>query len=425
MADLRLAYLVSRYPALSHTFILREVRGLRALGIEVEVASVNPADRPISALAGEEREESSRTLVLKQAGVLGVVAALGFTLRRAPAGWIRGLVLALREGDLHPRRTLLWLAYLAEALVVGRWMHERGLAHLHVHFATPAASVALLASRVFGIDFSIMVHGPDEFYDVSWHSLPRKLAAASFLCCIGLFARGQLMRLLPPTAWRKLEISRLGVDPARFSPAKRSPRRGKLDVLCVGRLVPQKGQRVLLEAVAGLVRRNRDVSLCYVGEGPDREALESRVAELGLGDRVRFAGGVNQDEILPFYSAADAFALVSFAEGIPVVLMEAMAMELPCVTTFTAGIPELVRDGVDGLLVAQSDVEGTAAALERLLDDPDLRVRLGASGRARVVRDWRLDASVERLAEIFRHRVVRSPDAVVPRGAREGVEDGR
>jgi glycosyltransferase involved in cell wall biosynthesis len=178
-----------------------------------------------------------------------------------------------------------------------------------------------------------------------------------------------------------------------------------LQVLCVGRLVPEKGQRVLLEAVAMLARRGRPVRLCYVGDGPDRAALEARVAELGLSDRVRFAGGVNQDAILAHYEAADAFALASFAEGIPVVLMEAMAMGLPCVTTYTAGIPELVRDGVDGVLVSPSDAEGLAAALERLLDDPALRARLGAAAREHVLERWRLDASVDRLAEIFRRRL--------------------
>ncbi|MDF9391631.1 MULTISPECIES: glycosyltransferase family 4 protein [Methylococcus] len=397
----RLAYLVSQYPAISHTFILREVLGLRARGFAISVASVNPPDRLPEKLTAEERREAKATWYLKPQGAAGALKALGRTLLRRPTALVRGLWFALRLGGTDGKKLGYQLAYWAEAIMIGDWMHRDGLSHLHVHFATPASMVGLIASKIFPIGFSFTVHGPDEFYDAPGYRLADKIAGADFVVCISHYARSQLMKLSPVTHWNKFEVCRLGVDPARFAPREAKVAGAVFELLCVGRLVPAKGQHILLEALARLFARGRRVHLTLVGQGPDRPSLETHARRLELGDAVDFTGAVNQDEITGYYSAADAFVLPSFAEGLPVVLMEAMALGVPCITTHITGVPELIRDGIEGLLVAPSDVEGLATAIERLMDDPALGMRLTEAGRTKVLAEYDLNASIARLAAAF------------------------
>ncbi len=406
-APLALAYLVSQYPAASHTFILREVRRLRQLGLRIDVASINTPDRDSAALAQEEREEAAATYYVKADGIGGALRSHWATLRARPGGYLKGLLFALRLGGSDIKRLAYSLFYFVEAVMVGHWLTQRGLAHLHVHFATPAATVGLIAGRVFGIGFSMSVHGPDEFYDAPGYRLPEKIQGADFICCIGYFCRSQLMKLSAPGDWPKLEIAPLGVDPSAFSPRPFRVQPAPFQILCVGRLVPAKGQHILVEAVAALVRDGRDVRLRLVGDGPDRAALQAQVARLGLGERIFFEGVVNQDRIRAIYAEADCFALASFAEGIPVVLMEAMAMEIPCVSTCITGHPELIRDGVDGILVTPSDDQALAAAIAGLIVDPERRRALGEAGRRRVVEKYDLETNTRRLADIFRRRLGR------------------
>jgi colanic acid/amylovoran biosynthesis glycosyltransferase len=404
---LRLGYLVSRYPAVSHTFILREIVSLREHGIEIEVASINPPDRSAEHLTDEERAEAARTLCVKQAGLSGALTAHSQMFVRNPVQYLKGLTFALRLGGSDPARILMSLFYFAEAGIVAGWMQRNAITHLHVHFATPAATVALILARTRSIRFSLTVHGPDEFYDVSGYYLAKKIENASFVCAIGLYARSQLMKISSVQHWDKIEVSPLGVDPESFTPRPFRASPELFEVLCVGRLVAAKGQHILLRSVDQMLRTGYRVLLRIVGDGPERKALEAEAARLGITEHVRFEGAVNQDRIRDFYKTADVFALASFAEGIPVVLMEAMAMEVPCVTTWITGVPELIRNEVDGLLVAPSDVVGLAEAIIRMIRDRDLRKRLGEAGRQRVRDKFDLQHNVGHLAEIFRRRLAR------------------
>jgi glycosyltransferase involved in cell wall biosynthesis len=402
---IRLAYLVSRYPSISHTFILREVQALRRAGFDIAIASINPPDRPFDALDADEQEEARGTFVIKHAGLAKCLTEHVTTLVSRPLDYFRGLAFALRLGGLDLRRGLFGLFYFVEAVLLGRWMRARGLGHLHVHFGTPAATVALIASRMFPMRYSMTIHGPDEFYDVPGYYLAQKIEAAKFVLCIGSFARSQVMKLSNPEHWDKLVVSPLGVDPASFAPRPEPPRGGTFEVLCVGRLVPAKGQLVLVAAIEALVRAGRDVRLRLVGDGPDRAAIERAILERGLEGRIVLEGAVNQRAIKALYQGAHAFALASFAEGIPVVLMEAMSMEIPTISTFIAGIPELIRGDVDGLIVPPANVEELAAAIARLIDDPALARKLAVAGRKRVIDRYELSKNITRLADILRERV--------------------
>jgi len=405
MTPIRLAYLVSRYPSISHTFILREILSLREQGFFIRVASINPPDRPASQLTAEEKAEAESTFYVKKAGIPRLLSAVVLTFLQHPLGWLRGLGFSLRMGGTDPGKILYGIFYFVEALMLGRWMAAGSLVHLHVHFATPASMVGLIATKIFPIGLSITVHGPDEFYDVPGYRLEEKIAGSSFLCTIGNYARSQVMKISHPDQWKKFEVSPLGVDPELFAPR---PARSEIDVfelICVGRLVPAKGQHILLHAMARLLGEGRKLRLRFVGDGPDRQSLEREVEELSISGSVVFEGAVNQDWIRGLYQNADIFVLPSFAEGIPVVLMEAMAMEIPVVTTFVNGIPELIRHTIDGLLVAPSDEEGLAAALASLMDDAALRERLGKAGRLRVIDRYHLGRNTQRLARIFQRRL--------------------
>jgi colanic acid/amylovoran biosynthesis glycosyltransferase len=405
MTPTRLAYLVSRYPSISHTFILREVLSLREQGFEIRVASINPPDRPASELTAEERAEAETTFCVKRAGMAKLVSACLISFLRSPVSWMQGLVFSLCLGGADLGKILYGTFYFFEALLIGRWMAGEGLDHLHVHFATPASTVGLIVSKIFPVSFSITVHGPDEFYDVPGYRLQEKIAGASFICTIGKFARSQLMKISPPVQWTKFEVAPLGVDPERFGPRPSPPAADGFELICVGRLVPAKGQQMLVGAMSKLLGEGRNIRLRLVGDGPDRQSLERRVADLAIGASVIFEGPVNQDRIRSLYQAADLFVLPSFAEGIPVVLMEAMAMEIPVVTTFVNGIPELIRHGIDGWLVAPSDEEGLALAIATLMDDEPLRRRLGQAGRRRVLDQYHLKHNTERLAQIYHRRL--------------------
>jgi glycosyltransferase involved in cell wall biosynthesis len=314
-----------------------------------------------------------------------------------------GLILAFRLAGLDLKAVLYHLLYFAEAVVIGEWMRREGLDHLHVHLANAACTAAMLLPKTHGIRYSITVHGPDEFYDSGFYHLREKVEGASFICCISRFCRSQLMMASSPEHWAKMEVCPLGVDPEAFQP--RRPIAGDVfHILCVGRLAPAKGQAILLAAVARLVERGRHVHADLAGDGPDRSALEKEAARLNVARSVTFHGAVNQDRVRELLSRADVFVLPSFAEGVPVSLMEAMAMEIPCVSTIIAGIPELIESGEDGILVPASDSDLVAGAIEKLIEDPEFRLRLGRTARRKIVEQYNLGTNVERLAAIFERR---------------------
>jgi colanic acid/amylovoran biosynthesis glycosyltransferase len=402
MPSARIGYLVSRYPAISHTFILREVTELKNLGFLIEVASINGEDRPWNALTEIERKENELCFYVKSAARGRLAKDLVVTLCESPVTFLKAVTMATRANGPDLRRIAKNLFYLLEAVLVSQWIKRLNLGHLHVHFATPAATVGLLAAELAGVGFSMTVHGPDEFYDVDGYLLPCKCAKAQFVCAISNFAGSQLMRLMARDHWRKIKVLPLGIDAGIFTPyGSVRPDGRQFKLLCVGRLVPEKGHHILLTAVSLLLGRGKNVGLTLVGDGPSGRSLRKFVEHNGLGAAVTFAGAINQDQIRPLYASADAFVLASFAEGVPVVLMEAMAMQIPCVATWIAGIPELIREGRDGLLVAPGSADDLADAIARLMDDDQLRCSLGRAGRLRVIDKYDLKSNVAALGRVF------------------------
>ena len=396
----KLVYLLSKYPAVSHTFFLNEIRELRKLGISIDVASINRPDKPLSSMPAEEQRETETTFYIKSAGVGWALWIAAKTLTTRPQVFARGLLAALRLSRWELIPTVFSLFYFAEALILGDWMRVRGHRNLHVHFCGPVATVGLISSIAWKFPYSLTVHGPDEFYDVEKFYLRQKAEHAKFILCISDYCRSQLMRVTAPAHWDKMHVARLGVDPQVFFPQRREcEREGLLEILCVGRLVPSKGQLILLRACDLLLAQGHSLRVRLVGAGPNREILEAFAAQKRI--PVVFEGARNHEETRQLLGQADIFALASFAEGVPVALMEAMSMEIPCVSTCVAGIPELIRDGIDGLLVPASSADALAFAILRLIEDPPLRRKLGASGRRRVSELYNLSQNALTLAHVF------------------------
>ena len=404
---IKLTFLVSHYPATSLTFILNEVRSLRKQGLVIDTAAINAPDRALEKLTRAEREEQRNTFYVKSSGAMHILSACLRTAVTRPGRSLRSVLMAFKLSSGSPRQLLYRLAYLAEAMVVVEHMRRRGSSHLHAHFGSEVATVALLAKEIAPITLSLTIHGSDEFYDAPGFHLAEKIAAADFIFCVSHYTASQLMRLSAPEHWSKITVAALGVDVDRFMPANGIREGDQLNILTVARLNAAKGLHVLLHAFARLARMTSlpPLRLTLVGDGEEKASLEALARDLRIAEHVDFAGAKNQDEVLAYYRQADVFCLPSFAEGVPVVLMEAMAMEIPCIASRITGIPELIDDGVDGLLVTAADVDSLVDGLQRLLASPDLRQRLGSAAREKVLARYNRDRNFEFLARLFERRL--------------------
>ena len=405
----RVAYLMSHYPAISHAFVQREVEHVRDAGVDLHTLSIHRADAD-ELLSEGDRRAAAGTFAALPTSAGRLLGAHIEALVRSPRRYLSTLALALRTGAPGLRNRLWHLFYFGEAMIVLRHCHRARIAHVHAQFADSATDVAMLVAhyrrgrRVDGVDcsWSLAVHGSVEFYDVTRYALTAKLADARFAVAISDFGRSQLMRLSDPERWAHIHIVPCGVDLGVYEPpAERASSDRTAEVLFVGRLLPGKGLSLLLEAVATLRERGLDVTASIVGDGPARGAYEADARRLGVDGHVRFHGAVGQDEIRTHYARADLFCLPSFAEGVPVVAMEAMAMELPVVSTRIMGIPELVGDGEHGLLVAPGRADVLTDALERLVRAPQERLRMGRAAREKVRTDYDVARSALRMRALL------------------------
>ncbi|MWD30016.1 glycosyltransferase [Aquicoccus sp. SCR17] len=387
-----IAYLTGEYPRATDTFIQREVAALRALGWEVVTCSIRRTGAEHHT-GPEQRDEAARTFHVLEATARPAtfLRALGHALRR-PARLLGALRLAWRMSPGGVRAHLYQLIYLAEAIVLAHELGRRGVRHLHNHIAKSSGTVALLASRVSGIPHSFTLHGPDIFFEPLHWRLDVKVAEAAFVACISEFCRSQAMAFSDRRHWGRLHVVHCGVEPDRYGPPGATAPR----LLFVGRLAAVKGLPVLFEALEMLRSEVPGLEVVLVGDGPDRAALEREAPE-----GVSFAGYRSQDEVAEMLRGVQALVLPSFAEGVPVVLMEAMATGLPVIATRIAGIPELVEDGVSGLLVPPGDAAALAGAIRRVLSDEMLRSDMGAAGQAKVRADYRSDIEAARLSRLF------------------------
>ena len=396
---MNIAYLIPTYPMPSQTFIRREAAALEAQGWTVHRFAmrrfagelVDPADRA----------EQDRTGFILDAGATGLAGAMIVEALGRPRQWLAALAAAVALGWRSERGLFAHLVYLAEAGALRRRLSACGARHVHVHFGTNAAAVALLCRLLGGPPYSVTVHGPEEFDAPRALGLGAKVQHAAFVVAVSHFTRSQLCRWCAAADWRKIHVIRCGLDElflsAAAAPAPERPR-----LVHVGRLSEQKGQLLLIEAAARLRGRGLDFELVLVGDGPLRGELEPLIDRHGLRGLVRVTGFLDNPAVRRELQAARVLVQPSFAEGLPVVIMEAMALRRPVISTFVAGIPELVERGVTGWLVPAGAVEPLVDAMaEALAADPAELDRMGRAGAARVARDHDAATEAAKLARLI------------------------
>jgi len=395
----RVAYLINHYPAVSHSFIRREILALERRGVEVMRIALRGWD---GALADPDdvRERERTRFVLQQGGLPLLAAMLANALAR-PLAFVAAARLATRMAVGSDRSLVYHWIYLGEACVVARWLRAARIGHVHAHFGTNSAEVAMLAALLAPASYSFTVHGPDEFDRPGAIGLAEKIRRAAFVVGISAFTRSQLYRWVESVHWDKIHVVHCGLDRAFHDGAVAPPANGAR-LVCVGRLGEQKGHLLLLAAMRRAFDRGAVFDLVLAGDGELRGAIEERIRALDLASHVRITGWIASAAVRSEIEAARALVLPSFAEGLPVVIMEAMALRRPVVTTFVAGIPELVRDGENGWLVPAGDVEALADALVACLAaDGDALARIGSAGRERVLARHDVDVEAGRLARLF------------------------
>lgn len=392
---MRIAYFINQYPKVSHSFIRREVVALEAQGVGVHRFALRGwADEVVD---GADERERGLTRYLLQRGLPFLLWAGVCVAARRPGRFFKAVGLTLKMAKRADRPWPLHLAYLVEACQLLRWLDASPVHHVHAHFGTNSAEVVMLTHALGGPGFSFTVHGPEEFDKPQALHLREKMEAARFVVAISSFGRSQLYRWLPQAHWHKVQVVHCGLEKAFHDvaaiPVPAAPR-----LVCVGRLCEQKGQLLLVRAAALVKARGMPFEVVLAGDGEMRAQIEEEVERLDLRAHVQITGWVSSARVRDELLAARALVLPSFAEGLPVVIMEAMALRRPVLSTYVAGIPELVQDADTGWLFPAGDVEALAEAMVACLNAPTAQLdAMGEASRLRVLSRHDVDTEAAKL----------------------------
>lgn len=362
---MKIAYFTNQYPKVSHTFIRREIAALEARGVQIERFSIRHT--PDSLIDPLDVAEQKRTHVLLDRSLLSLLWGVVVVFVQRPLRFMQAFARAWDMGMRSDRSFYKHLGDMITACALIRATSDLGCEHVHVHFGTNPAAVALLSRMMDGPTYSFTVHGPEEF-DKPWSiALRQKISASEFVAGVSSFGRSQLYRQARLQDWPKVKVVRCGVDQSYTDNEPVSVPDSRT-LVCVGRLCEQKGQMLLLNAAAALKREGVSFKLVLVGDGEMRSDLEYLIANEGLSESVEITGWASGEEVRHRLLEARAMVLPSFAEGLPVVIMEALALGRPVITTYIAGIPELVLDGECGWLVPAGSVEALTDAMRDCLN---------------------------------------------------------
>lgn len=394
-----IAYLVNQYPKVSHSFIRREIQELEAQGVSVARFSIRSLESELVDASDQAEQEKTR-FVLTVGGV-GLLKHLLRVVIKHPKSFIKTLALTLKIGLNSDRGILRHLAYLAEACVLLHWFTDSNITHVHAHFGTNSTTVAMLCQELGGPTYSFTVHGPEEFDKAYLIALDEKIKRASFVVAISSFGRSQLFRWCDRAYWPKIQLIHCGLD-SSYLQATLTPIPEVNRLVCVGRLGEQKGHFLLVMAVSQLVAEGEKFQLFLVGDGPLRKEVENLITALNLQDYIIITGWANNTEVQQQIIAAKALVLPSFAEGLPVVIMEAMALGRPVISTYIAGIPELVQPGIGGWLVPAGSLEDLVLAMREVLKTPVPRLaEMGQIAANRVKENHDISIETSKLVQLF------------------------
>ncbi len=397
---MKIAYLCNIYPHTTHTFIRREIKGLEVEGVEVKRITIR---RSTDALpTPEDYDELSRTIGVLERGIFNLLISMLIVSLAHPLAIMRTTWRAVRFGMRSNAGLLRHIAYLGEACVILRYCRKVGIAHIHAHFGTNAAMVAMLVRNLGGPTFSFTIHGCGEWDCPEFLHIRQKVEDATFVTAISDFAKGQTYRWTEPKQWDKIHVVRCGVDRSFFSCSVSAvPDVARL--IMIGRLGRSKGHGILFQALERLLREEIQFHVKLVGDGPLREFVERQVTERGLAQHIEITGWMDNNSVREAILASRAMVLPSFGEGLPVVIMEAFALARPVICTRIGGISELVIDRQNGWLVNSGSVEELAAALREVLKTPVAHLtEMGLAGRQAVLQKHDAFAEAKKLAELLR-----------------------
>jgi colanic acid/amylovoran biosynthesis glycosyltransferase len=397
----KLGYFVNQYPKVSHTFIRREIRALEALGFDVQRYALRGRDDE-ALVEAADLEERGRTQYILQRGILYLMYSVAALALQRPQGLLRAARMMFSVARRSHRPFAMHLVSLAEAAVLTRWSAAAGVQHIHAHFGTNSAEVAMLARLWGSVPYSLTLHGSDEWDRPLQWTLRDKVEHAAFVVTISSFTRAQLMRWIRLEDHDKLHVVYCGVDESFLdSPAVPVPDNQRL--VCVGRLCNEKAQPLLIDALALLRDRGLRPQLVLAGDGELRQRVQALIDRYQLGDQVTLTGWVDGQRVREEIQASRALVMPSSMEGLPVALIEAMTLQRPVISTFVGGIPELVRPGREGWLLKAGSAEALADAIEQCLRTPvAILAQMGASGRARILERHRVGDCALQLARLFR-----------------------
>ena len=399
---LKLAYFVNQYPKVSHSFIRREILALERQGFEVQRIALRGWDGPLP--DEEDQRERRRTRYVLRQGMSGLLLPLLAMLVRRPVRLLAAFRLAVRMARDSARSLPYHLVYVIEACRIALWLADAGAQHLHAHFGTNSAEIAMLVHALGGPPYSFTVHGPDEFMRPM--GLEEKIHRAAFVVAISDFGRSQLYMRARHADWSRIKVVHCGLEKA-FHEEAADPPGDAPNLVCVGRLCEAKGQLLLIEAAARLASRAIPFQLTLAGDGPLRGELETLIQHHGLARQVRITGWISSAEVRREILAARAMVLPSFAEGLPVVIMEAMALCRPVLSTYVAGIPELVRPGENGWLFPAGSVAALTDAMQDCLTRSPAELQsMGAAAHRRVLARHAIDVEAAKLANLFHARAL-------------------
>lgn len=378
---MKIAYLMNTYPLTSTTFIRREIESLEAIGLEIQRYGVRKwSDKLVDPL---DIAEQSRTQYLLSGNTVNLLISFFIVLFSNPVGFLKGFKLWIQVCRNSIHISVKHFAYLLQATYFYRLCKQNNLRHVHTHFSTNATTVAMLAKQMGGASYSFTAHGPDEFVDPSALSMHLKVQHAAFVVAISNYCRVQLVRFSSYEFWDKIIISHCGLHVDDFTPNYEFDAANQA-LVCVGRICPQKAQLLFPPALAQLKTEFPNMKLHFVGDGESRAALEAAIDQYNVRDMVVLHGWKANTEVRAMLTQSRALLLPSFAEGLPVVIMESFALGRPVISTYIAGIPELV-DETCGWMIPAGSIDHIAAAMRAALQaSPSTLTKMGKEGRKRV-----------------------------------------
>lgn len=400
---MKVAYVLHRFPSVSETFVLLELCWIRRHFEAMHVFSLLPP-KP-----GPIHEEAKEWLPVTEYSALlswDVLGANAGFLRRSPRRYLRALVRTIRQTYREPAVLLLALALFPKSVYFARRMQELEIAHLHAHFVWLGGIAAGVAADLLGLTYTIHAHAFDIF-ERNRHDVQAELEGAAKIITISSYHRSTLASLCPERDPEDIQIVHLGVDTDRFRPPAEAPSDEPLSILSIGRLVEKKGHTYLIDACKLLTDQGLAYRCRIVGDGPLRQELQAQIDRYGLQEQVMLCGALDHEAVLKLHQSSHIFALAAVVarsgdqDGMPYVLIEAMACGLPVITTPISGIPDLVCHDENGLLVEQRNAAALADALTRLATDKEGRRLLGRNARQTVLREFQIQRNTEKLAAIF------------------------